>query len=149
GRVAVQHRGEYVVWAADGERRARLPGRARFDGVDVAVGDWVALDGGLIRAVLPRHSAIARNAAGLATERQVLAANVDVAILVSSFGQDLEPRRIERYLTAVWDSGAQPVVVLTKADLEPDPWTAALEVEATAIGTPVHVVSAVTGLGCD
>ena len=149
GRVAVQHRGEYVVYAAEGERRARLPGRARYDGVEVAVGDWVAVDGGTIRAVLPRRSAIARNAAGLATERQVLAANVDVAFLVSSFGADLEPRRLERYLTAVWDSGAQPVILLTKADLEPDPRTAALEVEGAAVGTPVHVLSAVTGAGCD
>ena len=149
GRVAVQHRGAYVVYARGGERRVRLPGRARFDGVEVAVGDWVALDGDVIRAVLPRRSAIVRHAAGLAAARQVLAVNVDVAFVLSSFGADLEPRRLERYLTAIWDSGARPVIVLTKADLEPDPRTAALAVEASAIGTPVHVVSAVTGEGCE
>ena len=149
-RVAVQHRGEYVVYAADGERRARLPGRAHHEGVEVAVGDWVALDeDGLVRAVLPRRSAIVRNAAGRAVDRHVLAANVDVAFLVTSFGPDLEPRRLERYLTAVWESGASPVIVLTKLDLEPDPDPALLEVESVAVGVPVHAVSALTGEGCD
>ncbi|HEY7207529.1 MAG TPA: ribosome small subunit-dependent GTPase A [Gaiellaceae bacterium] len=149
GRVAVQHRGGFVVYTEDGERRVRLPGRAHHVGVEVAVGDWVALDADLIRAVLPRRSAIARQAAGRETGRQVLAANVDVAFLVTSFGPDLEPRRLERYLASVWESGASPVVLLTKADLEPNAREVALEVESVAVGVPVHVVSVVSGEGVD
>ncbi len=108
-----------------------------------------ALGDGLIRAVLPRRSAIVRNAAGLTTTAQTLAANVDVAFVVSSLGPDLEPRRIERYLVTLWESGASPEIVLTKADRLDDPWPLVAEVEAVALGVPVHVVSAVTGQGCD
>jgi ribosome biogenesis GTPase len=99
--------------------------------------------------VLPRRSAIVRNAAGLTTTAQTLAANVDVAFVVSSLGPDLEPRRIERYLVTIWESGAAPEIVLTKADRHDDPWPLVAEVEAVALGVPVHVVSAVTGHGCD
>jgi ribosome biogenesis GTPase len=149
GRVAVQHRGEYVVLTELGELRARLPGRLLHSGVAAAVGDWVALEESTIVRVLPRRTALVRQAAGRETQAQVLAANVDVAFVVTSLGPDLEPRRLERYLTLVWESGATPVIVLTKADLHPDAAEQALAVEAVAIGVPVHVVSAVTGEGCD
>ena len=149
GRVAAAHRGAFDVWTADGAVRTRLPGRAMHDGVDVAVGDWVGLSDGLIRAVLPRRSAIVRTAAGLTTTAQTLAANVDVAFVVSSLGPDLEPRRIERYLVTIWESGATPEIVLTKADRHDDPWDMVAEVEAVALGVTVHVVSSVTGHGCD
>jgi ribosome biogenesis GTPase / thiamine phosphate phosphatase len=148
-RVAAVHRGAFDVWTEHGSVRTRLPGRAMHDGLDVGVGDWVGLSDGLIRAVLPRRSAIVRNAAGLATTAQTLAANVDVALVVSSLGPDLEPRRIERYLVTIWESGASPEIVLTKADRLEDPWELVAEVEAVALGVPVHVVSAVTGQGCD
>jgi ribosome biogenesis GTPase len=149
GRVAAAHRGAFDVWTADGAVRSRLPGRALHDGLDVGVGDWVGLGEGLIRAVLPRRSAIVRNAAGLTTTAQTLAANVDVAFVVSSLGPDLEPRRIERYLVTIWESGANPEIVLTKADRLDDPWPLVADVESVAIGVPVHVVSAHTGQGCD
>jgi ribosome biogenesis GTPase len=149
GRVAAAHRGAFDVWTADEAVRSRLPGRAMHDGVDVAVGDWVGMSDGLIRTVLPRRSAIVRNAAGLTTTAQTLAANVDVAFVVSSLGPDLEPRRIERYLVTIWESGATPEIVLTKADRFDDPWEMVAEVEAVALGVPVHVVSAVSGQGCD
>ena len=173
GRVAAAHRGAFDVWTAAEAVRASLPGRALHDGVDVAVGDWVGLspkaspakpatpserpraaDGGpvgdgLIRAVLPRRSAIVRNTAGLATTAQTLAANVDIAFVVSSLGPDLEPRRIERYLVSIWETGASPEIVLTKADRLEDPWALVAEVEAVALGVPVHVVSALSGQGCD
>jgi ribosome biogenesis GTPase / thiamine phosphate phosphatase len=149
GRVAAVHRGAFDVWTADAAFRTRLPGRALHDGIDVAVGDWVGLGDGLIRAVMPRRSAIVRNAAGLTTTAQTLAANVDVAFVVSSLGPDLEPRRIERYLVTIWESGAAPEIVLTKADRLDDPWPLTAEVESVALGVPVHVVSAVTGQGCD
>ena len=149
GRVAAAHRGAFDVWTANGVVRSRLPGRALHEGLDVGVGDWVGLGDGLIRAVLPRRSAIVRNAAGLTTTAQTLAANVDVAFVVSSLGPDLEPRRIERYLVTIWESGANPEIVLTKADRLEDPGPLVAEVESVAIGVPVHVVSALTGDGCD
>ena len=149
GRVAAAHRGAFDVWTANGAVRSRLPGRALHDGLDVGVGDWVGLGDGLIRTVAPRRSAIVRNAAGLTTTAQTLAANVDVAFVVSSLGPDLEPRRIERYLVTIWESGATPEIVLTKSDRLDDPWPLVAEVESVAIGVPVHVVSAVTGQGCD
>jgi ribosome biogenesis GTPase len=149
GRVAAAHRAAFDVWTETGSVRSRLPGRALHDGLDVGVGDWVGLGDGLVRQVLPRRSAIVRNAAGLTTTAQTLAANVDVAFVVSSLGPDLEPRRIERYLVTIWESGATPEIVLTKADRLDDPWELAAGVEAVAIGVPVHVVSAHTGDGCD
>jgi ribosome biogenesis GTPase len=149
GRVVAAHRGAFDVAAAHGSVRARLPGRMLHDGVDVAVGDWVGLAGAVIRAVLPRRSAIVRSAAGRTSESQTLAANVDTAFVVTSLGPDLEPRRIERYLVTIWESGATPEVVLTKADRMDDPWELVAQVEAVAIGVPVHVVSAISGQGCD
>ncbi|HEY2310788.1 MAG TPA: ribosome small subunit-dependent GTPase A [Gaiellaceae bacterium] len=149
GRVAAAHRGAFDVWTADAAVRTRLPGRLMHEGLDVAVGDWVGLSDGLIRAVVPRRSAIVRNAAGLTTTAQTLAANVDVAFVVSSLGPDLEPRRIERYLVTIWESGATPEIVLTKSDRLDDPWPLVAEVEAVTLGVPVHVVSALTGDGCD
>ena len=81
-----------------------------------------------------------RKAAGLTSEAQTLAANVDVAFIVSSLGPDLDPRRIERYLVTIWESGASPEIVLTKADRLDDPWELVASVEAVALGVPVHVV---------
>ncbi len=149
GRIAAAHRGAFDVWTAAGAVRSRLPGRLMHDHVDVGVGDWVGISDGLIRAVLPRRSAIVRNSAERTTSAQTLAANVDIAFVVSSLGPDIEPRRIERYLVTIWESGASPEIVLTKADRLDDPWPLAAEVEAVALGVPVHVVSAVTGQGCD
>jgi ribosome biogenesis GTPase / thiamine phosphate phosphatase len=152
GRIAAAHRGAFDVWTEGGSVRSRLPGRAMHDGVDVGVGDWVGMSAGLIRTVLPRRSAIVRNAASdqqRRTHGQVLAANVDLAFVVSSLGPDLEPRRIERYLVTIWESGATPEIVLTKADRLADPWPLVAEVEAVALGVPVHVVSALSGEGCD
>jgi len=149
GRVTAAHRAAYDVQTANEVVRTRLPGRLVHESLDVAVGDWVGLGDGLIRTVLPRRSALVRNAAGRAVVAQTLAANVDVAFIVSSLGPELEPRRIERYLVTIWESGATPEVVLTKADRIEDPWPMVAEVEAVALGVPVHVVSAITGQGCD
>src|SRR2546430_4319056 len=152
GRVAAVHRGAFDVWTEAGALRSRLPGRLMHEGLDVAVGDWVGLSDGLIRVVLPRRSAVVRNSASdqhRRTEGQTLAANVDVAFIVSSLGPDLEPRRIERYLVTIWESGASPEIVLTKADRLDDPSPLAAEVEAVAVGDPVHAASGRTGERCD
>jgi ribosome biogenesis GTPase len=149
GRVVAAHRAAFDVQTTTEVVRTRLPGRLMHESVEVAVGDWVGLGDGLIRDVLPRRSALVRKSAGLTSESQTLAANVDIAFVVSSLGPELEPRRIERYLVTIWESGAAPEVVLTKADRMDDPWPLVAEVEAVALGVPVHVVSAVTGQGVD
>jgi ribosome biogenesis GTPase len=149
GRVIAAHRAAFDVQTPEGVVRTRLPGRLVHESVEVAVGDWVGLADGLVRAVLPRRSAIVRKAAGQTSEPQTLAANVDIAFIVSSLGPELEPRRIERYLVTIWESGASPEIVLTKADRFDDPWELVASVEAVAIGVPVHVVSAVSGYGID
>jgi ribosome biogenesis GTPase len=148
GRITAAHRAAFDVETEHGPVRTRLPGRL-VQQIDVAVGDWVGLGDGLIRAVLPRRSALVRNAAGRTSASQTLAANVDVALLVSSLGPDLEPRRLERYLITVWESGATPEIVLTKADRFDDVSELVTAVEAVAVGVPIHVVSALTGEGCD
>ena len=160
GRVAVEHRGAYAVRTAEGEAWAELAGKLRYESMGrgdlPAVGDWVALEpraGGkaTIKAVLPRRTKISRKVNLGETEEQVLAANVDTIFLVTSLNRDLNVRRIERYLATAWESGAQPAIVLNKADLCPVEERALLvaEVEGIAFGVPVHTVSAVTGEGID
>ena len=149
GRVIAAHRAAFDVQTASDAVRTRLPGRLVHDNADVAVGDWVGLGDGLIRTVLPRRSAIVRSTAGRTSQAQTLAANVDIAFVVTSFGPDLEPRRLERYLVTVWESGASPEIVLTKSDRFDDVAEMVAEVEAVAVGVPVWVVSAVTGEGVD
>jgi ribosome biogenesis GTPase len=158
-RVTVEHRGAYLLYTARGERPAELSGRLRHvvDSRDElpAVGDWVAVadpegaDRALVQAVLPRRTKFSRMAAtdhGQTVE-QVVAANVDVVFLVAGLDGDLNLRRLERYLTLGWESGAEPVVVLTKSDLCENVEAAVLEVESVAVSVPVHPVSNVTGDG--
>ena len=157
-RIAAHHRGAYVVWSADGELRARAAGRLFF-AHDVgaplpAVGDWVAIarngDGqSTVAAILPRRSAFVRKNAGRDSTEQVLAANVDVALLLAGLDDDFSLRRLERYVATAWESGAEPVVVLTKTDLCDDVAAAVLSVESVAIGVPVHPVSNLSGEGLD
>ncbi|WP_051852323.1 ribosome small subunit-dependent GTPase A [Streptomyces aureocirculatus] len=149
GRVVAVHSGAFDVATEDGTIRTRLPRRLLNDGVDVAVGDWVGMSEELVRQVLPRTSAIVRNAAGRATTAQTLASNVDIAFVVTSLGPDLEPRRLERYLVAVWSSGAVPEIVLTKADRFDDVSEMLAEVAEVAVGVPLHVISSHTGFGCE
>ncbi len=152
-RVAAQHRGGYDVLTEVGERRVRLTGRLRHEAASAAelpaVGDWVALRDETIHAVLPRRSAFSRKAAWAPTEEQVLAANLDAIFILSALDGDLSLRRLERYLTLAWESGATPVLVLTKADLCEDVGAALLEVEQVGLGVAVHAVSNVTGVGLE
>ena len=127
GRVAVQHRGAYDVLTEPGVLRCDVAGRlyeeSRSPADLPAVGDWVAVaaraeeDAGTIQAVLPRRTRFSRKTAWQAAEEQVLAANVDVVFIVTSLNEDLSLRRLERYLSLARESGAQPVVLLTKSDL--------------------------------
>jgi ribosome biogenesis GTPase / thiamine phosphate phosphatase len=154
-RAAVEHRSEYVVYAELGELRAVPAGRLRHADEHPAVGDWLAVapraDEGraTIDAVLPRRSAFVRKVALAETKPQVVAANVDVVFVVCGLDLNYNIRRIERYLALAWESGAQPVVLLTKADLCEGLPSRMCEVESIAYDVPVHAVSAPRGDGVE
>lgn len=151
-RVAAEHRDIYEVWAAAGAGLARLAGRLRRDPGDAGlpgVGDWVLLraapgpDGtGVIERVLERRTVFTRGAAGRESRVQVVAANVDLVLVVCGLDADYNVHRIERYLARVWASGARPIVILNKADLCPDAEVRVAEVAEHAVGAPVHAISA-------
>jgi ribosome biogenesis GTPase len=155
-RVVAEHRGGYYVRSELGDRLAHARGRLRDDelwGGMPAVGDWVAVcdapgERFAIEALLPRRTKVSRKTPWLKAEEHILVANVDTVVLVAGLDQDFNPRRLERYLTAAWDSGADPVIVLTKLDLCDDHGKIA-EAESIAIGVPVHAVSNVTGEGIE
>jgi ribosome biogenesis GTPase len=153
-RVAARHHGPCELLTEHG-RIGGLPA-GKLEGLDLPVaGDWVAvreLEGerkGIVEAILPRRTTFTRKEAWRRTVAQVVAANVDTIFLVTAFGQDLNPRRLERYLTAAWDSGATPVIVVNKSDTATDPEDDLEEAKAIAFGAPVHAVSAATGAGLD
>ena len=141
-RVIADFGAEYLVQDGAAVRRAAA---RRCDPV---VGDWVLLEGNFIVEVLPRHTVFSRKAAGAETREQVLAANVDIAFVIAA-ATDLNVRRIERYLTIAWQSGAAPVVVLTKADVVGSTDHLRQELEGASARIPVVVTSAVTGEGLD
>jgi ribosome biogenesis GTPase len=152
-RVVKQQRDRSVLDGGGGEWAGEVSGKFRHLASGLAdypvAGDWVAVEpprGGpaLVRAVLPRRSVFKRKVAGDEVEAQVAAANIDTVFLVCGLDGDFSPRRIERYLTAAWDGGASPVVVLNKADLSDDLPAALLEVERLAPGTPVVATSAIS-----
>jgi ribosome biogenesis GTPase len=151
-RVAARHHGPCELLTERG-RIGGLPA-GKLEGLDLPVaGDWVAvreLEGekrGIVEAILPRRTTFTRKEAWRRTVAQVVAANVDTIFLVTAFGQDLNPRRLERYLTAAWDSGANPVIVVNKRDTATDAEDELAEAKAIAFGVPVHAVSAATGAG--
>jgi ribosome biogenesis GTPase len=174
-RVTLEHKHAYELLGADGEFSAVCTGRllhhalgegAALSGVRAelpAVGDWVAVRprpssgtrpaGELpladIHAVLPRRTKFSRTAPGESALEQIVAANIDTIFLVTALDENFNLRRIERYLAVAWESGAQPVVVLNKSDLHPDPAGAQAEVESVAIGAPVCPVSAACGDGLE
>lgn len=143
------------VLGVDGERTAHLPGKVRHEADRPAVGDWVAVeplpgeDKAMVRGLLPRRTEFRRKVAGRTTEAQVVAANIDVLFLVSSLDRDFNVRRLERYVTLGWESGAQPVVVLNKADLHDDVDRCVAQAELSAPGVSVHAVSAARGEGIE
>src|SRR5262249_21780513 len=129
----------------EAESRAGLP----------AVGDWVALrmveseNKAVIYHVLPRRSKFMRKTKGSKTEEQIVGTNIDTLFLVTSLNQDFNPRRIERYLAIAWDSGASPVVLLTKTDLCDDLEAKIAEMEEIVTGAPIHAVCAIRGEGLE
>lgn len=156
-RVVVQQRGIHHVVSAAGELSATLSGKFTHNALDgeyPVAGDWVAIAArtgegtAIIHHVLPRSGIFTRRAAGPGALRgQVIAANVDIALLVASLNADLSPRRMERYLSAARQGGVDPVIVLTKCDMCENATVAIAEIEAVAFGVPVLAVSALTGEG--
>jgi ribosome biogenesis GTPase len=155
GRVALEHKRMYRVWTEHGELLAEVSGRFSYNARSredfPAVGDWVCVmprfnEGkGTILSVLPRKSKFSRKSAGNTTEEQIIAANVDTVFLINSLNEDLNLRRIERYLLLTWESGANPVIVLSKADLCSNITEKLAQVEAIAFGgVPVIPISAET-----
>ena len=155
GRVIAQHRGGWVTRTESDDRVASVGGRLRFDSLvpaDLpAVGDWVGLSGTQIQAILPRRQTLIRRAAGPKVAEQVLGANVDHVVVVMSLNRDFSIRRLERYVLLAWESGALPLIVLSKIDLATEDELAAsrAEVEAAAPGVPVVALSARAGIGLD
>jgi ribosome biogenesis GTPase / thiamine phosphate phosphatase len=155
GRAVADRGPRLCARFADGERLVVVPGRLRAAGAAPVVGDFVLCrpapqgeEREVVR-VLERRSCLSRGAAGRATAEQVLAANVDVVLVVQGLDAGVAPRRLERTLAAVHRSGATPAVVLTKADLCPYPAAAGEEARAIAAGVPVLVVSGATGAGIE
>ncbi|HEY4228350.1 MAG TPA: ribosome small subunit-dependent GTPase A [Candidatus Limnocylindrales bacterium] len=161
GRVLSEERGQYLVASGTGEGPASASGRLRHDteldptAAWPTVGDWVALEPGagdgehrLIQRVLTRRTAVVRRSPGdRRLPSQILAANVDVVFVVTSVNQEFNVRRLERYVTVAWESGATPIVILSKADLSDDLDSFRIAAEAAAPAVEVIAVSAVSGLG--
>ncbi|MEN3327931.1 MAG: ribosome biosis GTPase / thiamine phosphate phosphatase [Acidobacteriota bacterium] len=157
GRVTLEHRNLFRVYAQNGEVLAEISGRLRHEATSrrdlPAVGDWVVIrarpEAGpvMIHAVLPRRTSFARKTAGSRTEEQIVGANVDTVFLFTSLNQDFSLRRIERYLIIAWDSGANPVIILSKSDLCDRIADSINEIQSVARGVPIHAISSVTGNG--
>lgn len=158
-RVARQDRDSYVVYTAGRALRAIVRGALRHRAASMldfpAVGDWLAIEcvphGALapIHAILPRRSAITRRAAGTSGSAQIVAANVDTLLVCCGLDRDFNLRRIERYLTLASGSGVAPLVILTKADVCPDPLARVAQVEAVSGGAPVLALSSIDGRNVD
>ncbi|MCG8336840.1 MAG: ribosome small subunit-dependent GTPase A [Proteobacteria bacterium] len=159
GRIANVQKGNYLIYSQQEELWGKTSGgflhRAATSSELPVVGDWVAFSWNvgdrtaIIHKLLERKNKIVRSAAGSRRElsqsvsaEQVIAANVDQAFIVSGLDRDYNLRRIERYLTLVYDSGATPIIILNKADLCADPYEVQQEVESIAFGVPVHTISA-------
>jgi ribosome biogenesis GTPase len=156
-RVVSQQRGLWRVAGDFGECWAEASGKLRTEseagGDWPAVGDWVSAEiragqtNATIQHVLARRSRFARKVAGKQIAEQVIAANIDLALIVAALDGDFNVRRIERYMTQCWESGSRPAIVLNKADACAELRERAAEIEGIAMGAPVFLVSAKTGEG--
>lgn len=155
-RVTAVHKERYQIICEYGETYARLKTKEYYiDGeIFPTTGDYVMIDyvpngDSRILSTLPRRTYFSRRDPDKGRGEQAVAANFDYVFLMQSLNQDFNPKRLERYLTQTWQSGAAPVVVLTKADLVQNYTGFLMEVERVATGVDIHVVSAQTGYGLD
>ena len=158
-RVVEEFKGLYRVRCVEGEYLAEIAGKIRYGAEGrhdlPAVGDWVGIaprpeEGrARIECILPHRTQLSRKVAGRGLSEQIVATNLDTVFVVGALNREFNPRRIERYLAMVWDSGAGPVVLLNKADLCPDAAARLQEVESIVLGVPVHLLSALAGTGLD
>ena len=154
-RVISQEKGLYQISSGTEVKQASVSGKFRYEAQTVsdypAVGDYVLAEWqeagspAIIRSLFPRKSCFLRKAAGSAKQEQVVAANIDTVFLCMSLNQNFNLRRLERYLSIAYDSGAEPVVVLTKADLCQDPEDKLAQVRTAAPGAEILTVSSLTG----
>ena len=155
-RITAVHKERYQIVCEHGITHARLKTKEYYaDAQDFpTTGDYVMInyiDNGdsQIIATLPRRTFFSRREPGPVPRDQAVAANFDYVFIMQSLNMDFNPRRLERYLTLVWQSGATPVILLTKADLVDDDWAYLVQVERVAAGVNTHVVSAHTGHGLE
>lgn len=154
-RVIADYGQKLRLMSGAGELLVDRPRGKFIQEMQVAVGDWVALEtidelqAYRISSVLPRKTKFSRAAAGIEVKEQIIAANVDIVFLVQSLNNDFNMRRLERYLIAAWESGAQPVVILTKSDCCNDVNGKMEIVYSTAPGVNVHAISCVTDEGIE
>ena len=157
-RVSVQHKDLYHVITESGEIHAVISGKLGYAATDFpdypAVGDWVMVDRlldrdghAVIRHILPRQTVFRRKASGAAVHGQIVAANIDTLFICMALNHDFNLRRLERYLAIAWDSGAIPVIVLTKADLCEELDLRVAETRHTAIGVEILVTTGLSEQG--
>ncbi|TDF97527.1 ribosome small subunit-dependent GTPase A [Paenibacillus piri] len=159
GRIALEHKHLYRIYAEDGEWLGELSGKSRFAAIRredyPAVGDWVwmtKLPGerkAVIHRIFERKSKFSRQIAGTTTEEQIVATNVDRVFLIMALNLDFNVRRLERYLLMAYESGAAPEIVLTKKDLCDDVEARLREVEAISLGLPVYTVNSLAEDGVE
>lgn len=153
GRILLQEKGLYRLISEKGEQSAVISGKLRHDAKSAsdfpAVGDFVLADcnnmqgHAVIHGILPRKSVFVRKAAGTAHTEQIVAANIDTVFICMSLNNDFNIRRLERYLSVAWDSGATPVIVLTKSDLCSDLAEYIHAASTAAVGSDIVVTSAI------
>lgn len=151
GRICAEYKENYKLFSEFGELNANISGKFRNNCTKredfPAVGDWVLFDyienenKAIIQEVCPRKSKFSRKVAGQQTQEQIIASNVDFAFIVCALNYDFNLRRIERYLSLIWQSGATPVVILTKSDLCSNVQDKISEVENIALGVGIHAIS--------
>lgn len=155
GRIIADYGQMVRVITNEGELSVNRPVESNEKGMHMAVGDWVALENDIesksicVRFVLTRKTKFSRVASGIELKEQIVAANVDTVFLIQSLNRDFNMRRLERYLICAWDSGAMPVVVLTKSDCCDDVAEKIAIAYQTVPGVEVHAISCLTGEGIE
>lgn len=158
GRVAVEYKGLYKIFTSEGEILGSVSGKMKHSALGredyPAVGDWVIIDrtqqstgNAVIHSIIPRRSKFSRKIAGREAGEQIVAVNVDYLFICMSLNKDFNLRRLERYLIMAWDGGADPVILLTKADLCDDTEDKIDQVQSVAFGVSTHAVSVINEEG--